>query len=56
MPNMNAQSRTVRKLWPMGKGYSEGHTLKIYGNVRKALSQGTNMPNMNALFLRTKKL
>ena len=30
--------------------------LQIVGTVRKALSQGTHMPNMNALFLRMKKL
>ena len=30
--------------------------LQIVGTVRKALSQGTHMPNMNALSLRMKKL
>ena len=30
--------------------------LQIVGTVRKALSQGTHMPNMNALSLRMKKI
>ena len=38
------------------KGHVEGHTFKIYATVRKALSQGTHMPNMNVLYLRIEKL
>ena len=34
----------------------QGHMLQIVGTARKALSQGTHMPNMNALSLRMKKL
>ena len=38
------------------KGHVQGHTLKIYATVGKALSQGTHMPDMNVLYLRMKKL
>ena len=38
------------------KGHVQGHTLKIYATVGKALSQGAHMSNMNVLYLRMKKL
>ena len=40
MPNINAESLTIRKLWPMFKSrlkVSQDHKFKIYGTVGKAL-------------------
>ena len=37
-------------------GYGQGHILKNFGTVWKALSQGTHMPNTKALSLRIRKL
>ena len=40
MPNMNALSLRIKKLWPMlkflkrVKGHSQGHTLKVMANVK----------------------
>ena len=59
MPNVNAQSLAVRKLWTMFKSRSKvtvkSH-VKIYVTIGKVLSQGTRLPNMKALSLRIKKL
>ena len=59
MPNMNAQSLAVRKLWAMFKSRSKvtvkSH-VKIYDTIGKVLSEGTHLPNMKALSLRIKML
>ena len=46
MPNINDLSLRVKKLWPMLKffkrrsraGHIQGHKMKIYGTIGKALS------------------
>ena len=57
--NMNTQSLTVRKSWPMFKNRLKV-TVKVTRSkfviIRNALSKGTHLPNMKALSLRIKKL